>query len=242
MTCADVMTSNPKYCEPGDSVARAAQIMRDEDVGPVPIVNNASEKGLVGIVTDRDLAIHVVAGGRDPNATRLEEIMSQRPVTCHPDQDAHDAMEAMSRHQIRRIPVVDDNGRLVGIIAQADLARQVDEQEIGEVLEDISRPGNNAISRVDKLSHPAQSWRGTSDMAGVLVAGGVGMALGATLMCLFDPSRGQARRERVTNAARGGYDRSVNLIGKAGRSLGRRTPQGAQTQTGQREQIRQWSS
>jgi CBS domain-containing protein len=215
------MTSNPKCCEPNDTVTRAAQTMRDQNVGPIPVVNNYNEKRLVGIVTDRDLAIHVVAAGRDPNSTRVDEVMTRRPVTCHADDDAHAAMEAMSRHQIRRIPVVDESGRIVGIVAQADLAMQVDEDQIGGVVEDISRPGRNAISRsFGVLTHSRQ---GGSDVAGALLAGGVGMALGATLMCLLDPTRGQARRGRISDAARGAYDQSANFVNKAGQTLGRRT-------------------
>lgn len=218
MTCEDVMTVNPKCCEPGESVTRAAQIMKDEDVGPIPIVNNMNEKRLLGIVTDRDIAIQVVAAGRDPNSTLIDEVMTRRPVTCHKDDDVQGAMEAMSHHQVRRVPVVDNEDRLVGIIAQADLARQVDEQEIGEVVEDISQPGHNFISRTfGRMTYPAQT-----EMAGTLIAGGLGLAMGATLMCLFDPTRGQARRERVRGAARSAYDQSASIVNKAGRALGGR--------------------
>jgi CBS domain-containing protein len=210
------MTVNPKCCEPGDSAVRAAQIMKDEDVGPVPVVNNQNEKRIVGIVTDRDLAIEVVATGRDPNSTRIEEIMTRRPVTCHRDDDAHDAMDAMSRNQVRRIPVVDDHEHLVGIIAQADLARMMDEEDVGEVVEDISQPGRNPVSRTfSRMANAGQTYYSSTPAARVLVAVGVGMATGATLMCLLDPSRGRERRERVSSAARNAYDQSASLVNKA---------------------------
>jgi CBS-domain-containing membrane protein len=195
--------------------------MKDEDVGPVPVVNNTNDKRVVGIVTDRDIALEVVAAGRDPNSTRIEEIMTRRLVTCHTDDDAHDALEAMGRHQVRRIPVVDSHDRLVGIIAQADLARQMDEVEVGEVLEDISQPARSAMGRTfGRVARTVQGFRGATETARVLVAAGVGMATGATLMCLFDPTRGRDRRARVSSAARTAYDQSTNLMNKAGRRIG----------------------
>jgi Mg/Co/Ni transporter MgtE len=114
--------------------------MRREDVGPVLVVADHFEKRLVGIVTDRDLVIKVLAEGRYADEARVDAAMSASPVTCHQDDDVRDAMRKMAAHQVRRIPVVDDNHRLVGIIAQADLARRVDEEEVGELVEDISQP------------------------------------------------------------------------------------------------------
>ena len=204
MTCADVMTANPKYCQSSDSAARAAQIMKDEDVGPVPVVNNTNDKRVVGIVTDRDLVLEVVAQGRDARTTRLDEFMSRQPVMCRETDDAQDALEAMRNNQVRRIPVVDNDDRLVGIVAQADLARHLDEEDVGEMVEDVSQPGHNSIRRgVGRIAS-----RGGIP-AGALVAG---MAVGATLMCLLDPARGQDRRARVKDAARNAYDRSAEMV------------------------------
>jgi CBS domain-containing protein len=134
------MTADPSCCVPGDSVAIAAQIMKREDVGPVLVVSDHSEKRLVGIVTDRDLVIKVLADGRSPHDARVDQAMSANPVACQEDDDVNEAMRKMSTHQVRRIPVVDDNHRLVGIIAQADLALHVDEEDVGELVEDISQP------------------------------------------------------------------------------------------------------
>jgi CBS domain-containing protein len=138
-TCSDVMTRNPVCAQPGDMVASVAQLMRDNDVGPIPIVADNDSKRLVGIVTDRDLAMNVVAEGRDPNTTRVEEVMTREVVTCRTDDDIEAALDAMSQQQLRRIPVVDENNMLVGIIAQADVATRMDQPSTtGEVVKEIS--------------------------------------------------------------------------------------------------------
>ena len=121
--------------------SRAAQIMKDDDVGSVPVVDDASAKKLVGILTDRDIVIQVVADGKNCADVKVEEIMTKNPVTCKPEEDVQNAMDRMAQHQVRRIPVVDGRGRIVGIIAQADLATRMDRPEQTEkVLEGISQP------------------------------------------------------------------------------------------------------
>jgi CBS domain-containing protein len=138
--CRDIMTEDLVYCLPADPVSKVAQLMKKEDIGPVLIVDNDQNKTLVGIVTDRDLALKVVAEGRDPKTTRVEEVMSRKLVTCHADDNIENAIKAMAQYQLRRIPVVDDNNRLVGIISQADIATRVDEPEkTGEVVKEISQ-------------------------------------------------------------------------------------------------------
>jgi CBS domain-containing protein len=133
------MTENLVYCSPNDSVARAAQLMKTEDIGPVLIVDNDQSRTLVGIVTDRDLALKVVAEGRDPNTTRVEEVMSKKLVTCRADDDVDVAMNAMAQFQLRRIPVVGENMQLLGIISQADVATRMDAPEkTAEVVKEIS--------------------------------------------------------------------------------------------------------
>jgi CBS domain-containing protein len=138
--CNEVMTKDPVYCLPNDAVARAAQLMKKENVGPIPVIENERTKKLVGIVTDRDLALKVVADGRDPKATKVEEVMTREVVTCRPEDDLQRALDAMSEHQLRRIPVVDDGNKLVGIIAQADVATRVKQsQKTAETVEGISQ-------------------------------------------------------------------------------------------------------
>ena len=141
MLCEEIMTTNPKCCVPTDSAVRAAKIMKIEDVGSVPVCSGNDLKRVVGIVTDRDLCREIVAEGRDPNGTTVESCMTLEPVSCRADEDLETALRRMEANQIRRIPVLDSNGRLVGIIAQADIATRVgNPKKTAEVVEEISRP------------------------------------------------------------------------------------------------------
>jgi CBS domain-containing protein len=140
--CRELMTDNPVCCLPGDTVERAAQLMKREDIGPVPVVENEQTKKLVGIVTDRDLAIKVVAEGRDPRQVTVEEVMTRDLVTCKPEDNLQQALDVMASYQVRRIPVVTNDGRIVGIISQADIATRLGApRETAEVVEEISQPG-----------------------------------------------------------------------------------------------------
>lgn len=127
--CSEVMTKNPICCLPSDIVSKLAQLMKSQDIGQVPIVENAQSKKLVGVVTDRDLALKIVAEGRDPKSTKAEEVMTRKVVTCHAEDDLQKALDAMSEHKLRRIPIVDNINGIVGIIAQADVATRVDQPE-----------------------------------------------------------------------------------------------------------------
>ena len=132
----DVMTPNPNAIDADKPVAHAAKMMRDEDVGLAPIVEGDR---LVGALTDRDIVTRVVAEGKDPEATSVREVASTEIVTVDPEQDLDEAVRLMAQHQVRRIPVVEEDGRLVGVVAQADVARQSDDRQTGEVVEQISR-------------------------------------------------------------------------------------------------------
>jgi CBS domain-containing protein len=131
----ELMTVKPRTVKTGDSIVDAAKLMRGEDAGIAPIVDG---ERLVGVVTDRDIAIRVVAEGKDPTTTKVEEIASENLVTVKPGQDLDDALRLMAQHQVRRIPVVEHDGKLVGIVAQADVARHADAKRTGEVVEEIS--------------------------------------------------------------------------------------------------------
>ena len=131
----DLMTSNPASCPPSASVVDAARTMAQEDVGPVPIVD---ADRLVGIVTDRDIVVRVIAEGRDPDSTTIGEIASSDLVTVQPDTDVNEALQLMAQNQVRRL-LVTEGERLVGIVAQADVARAADEEQTGEVVQDISQ-------------------------------------------------------------------------------------------------------
>ena len=138
--CRDVMTEDLVFCTPEDTVSKVAQLMKREDIGPVLIVDNERSKTLVGIVTDRDLALKVVGEGRDPQKTKVEDVMTRKLITCHADDNVENAMKAMAQYQLRRIPVVNENMKLVGIISQADVATRVDEPDkTAEVVREISQ-------------------------------------------------------------------------------------------------------
>jgi CBS domain-containing protein len=131
----EVMTSNPTSCRSQDSVTDAAKAMAKEDVGPIPVVEGDR---LVGLLTDRDIVVRVVAEGRDPQSTTVGEVASSDLATVSPDQDLDQALQLLAERRVRRLPVV-DGGRLVGIVAQADVARQGDDSTTGQVVEQISK-------------------------------------------------------------------------------------------------------
>lgn len=194
MTCSDVMTSSLRCCYPNDTVIRAAEIMRDEDVGPVPVVEPTSGR-LVGLVTDRDITIHVVARAADCGSVEVQEVMSRDLITCAVDDEYHTALEKMSRNQVRRIPVIHSDGTLAGIISQADVARYSNEQETGSVVEDIS----------DAARAPAIFPESSSSVPSILL-GAAAFTLGAACMYMLDPDRGRSRRARTR-------DKAVRLYG-----------------------------
>jgi CBS domain-containing protein len=132
------MTASVSSVSPSQSLADAAEVMKRKDVGSVPVVD---EGRLVGIVTDRDIVTRAVAEQRNPQAVRVEEIASQELVTVEPEpeQDLDEALALMARHKVRRLPVLEE-GRLVGMLAQADVALEAKEQKVGEMVEQISQP------------------------------------------------------------------------------------------------------
>jgi len=138
--CSDVMTKNPTCCLPDDSVVKAAELMKSEDIGSIPVIEDEHTKKLVGIVTDRDLALEVVAKGHNPKTTNVADVMTRRMISCHAEDDLQMALDAMSHHQLRRIPVVDHDNKIVGIISQADVATRTDQPEkTAEVVKEISQ-------------------------------------------------------------------------------------------------------
>jgi CBS domain-containing protein len=127
--CNEVMTKNPVCCLPNDMAAKVAQLMQGENIGSVPVIENEQTQKLVGIVTDRDLALKIVAKGHDAKSMKVEAVMTRQVVTCRADDDLQKALDAMAEHQLRRIPIVDNNNKVVGIIAQADVATRVNQPE-----------------------------------------------------------------------------------------------------------------
>ena len=133
----DVMTRRPRAVEAQMPVREAAQLMEAEDVGSLPIVEGGAR--LVGVVTDRDIAIRVVARGLDPDATPVGDVASRDLVTLTPEDDLDDALALMAREQVRRLPIVARGDELVGVVSQADVAQTAKEKSVGEVVEAISR-------------------------------------------------------------------------------------------------------
>ena len=142
MKIQDIMTKNPSCVTPDATVREAAQVMSRNDVGIVPVVEAKSDKRLVGVVTDRDIAIRCVAEGKD-GTCRVSDVMSaDKLATCVEDDDVDSLMEAMRTEKVRRIPIVDERGSLVGIVSQADVVRKArDGQNAERTVERISEPG-----------------------------------------------------------------------------------------------------
>ena len=130
----DVMHAGAETIRPDDTIRRAASLMQAVDIGPLPVCDG---ERIVGIITDRDIAVRAVAAGRDPS-TPVREAMSTDIVYVRADQDVDDAIELMQRHEVRRLPVI-EGGRLVGMVALADLARRTSEQRQSAALEGVSQ-------------------------------------------------------------------------------------------------------
>jgi CBS domain-containing protein len=133
----ELMSSNPCAIDADKPVAYAAKMMKDEDVGLAPVVEGDR---LVGTLTDRDIVVRVVAEGKDPQSVTVREVASTDVATVDPQQDLDEALQLMASRQVRRLPVVEEDGRLVGVLAQADIAREAKEKQTGELVEDISQP------------------------------------------------------------------------------------------------------
>jgi CBS domain-containing protein len=143
MRARELMSAQPVCCTPRDTVREAARLMKDNDCGCIPVIDSEQ---LIGTITDRDIACRCVAEGKGPD-TPVAEIMSRNPKTCSPDDEVANVELIMAEAQVRRVPVVDQRGRCIGIIAQADLAlnhHAVTEREVAQVVERISEPAHAA--------------------------------------------------------------------------------------------------
>ena len=136
----EAMTEDPRSIGASASVVEAARLMREQHIGSLPVTE---DERLVGMITDRDITMRVVAEGADLKATSVEDVFSRDLISVEPDKDLDDALQLMARHQVRRLPVV-ENGRLVGIVAQADIALRKNEKKTGELVEAISEPSEGA--------------------------------------------------------------------------------------------------
>jgi CBS domain-containing protein len=141
MKAQDIMSKNPTCVTPDTPVVEAARLMKDENIGVVPVVESTTTRRLVGVITDRDIAIRAVAEGRDGATTSVGHIMTGNVRTSTPSDTVNDVMDLMGREQVRRIPIVDDRGVLVGIIAQADIVLEAkDDKRAEKTVEQISQP------------------------------------------------------------------------------------------------------
>lgn len=147
---ADVMTRNVRTLSPSDKVVIAAKLMAEMDVGSLPVCD---ADRLVGIVTDRDIVLRAVASGRAVDDTSLDEVMTRDPQACTEDQPVEDVLESMRDAQVRRMPVVDAERHVVGLVSLGDLAVKHDQGEAGDALEGISEPAEPATERV-KTTEP----------------------------------------------------------------------------------------
>ena len=145
MKARELMTNDPACCTPDQTIREAAELMRECDCGCIPVVQDSSSRKLVGVVTDRDIAVRGAALGKGPD-TLVRDVMSLGPKCCSPDDEVETVEEIMSSEQVRRVPVVDEQGCCVGMVSQADLAlndRAASEKEVGRVVERISEPAGS---------------------------------------------------------------------------------------------------
>jgi CBS domain-containing protein len=141
MKARDIMTSDPARVTPDTKLSAAARLMKEKDVGLLPVVEADGSSKLIGLITDRDITLKHVAAGHSSDDCTVREAMSGNPTTCSPDADVDDVMKTMGSEQVRRIPIVDERSNLVGIVSQADIALQVDDAtRTDRTLEQISKP------------------------------------------------------------------------------------------------------
>jgi CBS domain-containing protein len=145
MKVSDVMTPDPVCCLPTDTAEKTAKILRDHNVGSVPVVLDHKSRQLIGIITDRDLCCTVVASGLEPKATPIKRFVTTNPLTCRIDDSVDVCVNLMQVYQLRRIPVIDDEERCIGIVSQADLARHNTEKTI-ETLAEVSKSRPESFS------------------------------------------------------------------------------------------------
>ncbi len=140
MQVREIMTSNPACCTIDTSLQEVAQLMVEYDCGEIPVVENQQNLRPVGVVTDRDITIRTVARGENPLELTAGDIMSRPVATVRPTDTLEECIRVMEDNQVRRVPVCDDDGRLIGIIAQADICREAPEHEVAEVVREVSQP------------------------------------------------------------------------------------------------------
>jgi CBS domain-containing protein len=173
MRAAEIMTENPEVVTPEATLADAARKMRDLNVGIIPVVESEQNRRLRGVITDRDIAVRAVAEGMDASSTRVQDVMTSGVETCNKNDSVQDVLSLMEREQVRRVPITDREGRLVGIVAQADVATDLD-SDAG------SRRVANTLERISEPGQPRGGARGSQSRGGTQQSGG--MQAGGTSM------------------------------------------------------------
>jgi CBS domain-containing protein len=150
MKVQDIMSKTLSCCAATDTLQRAAQLMKEHDVGAIPVVNDCNERKLLGIITDRDICMKVVAQGNLTSTAKVSEAMTSTPATCRSNESIEGCESLMKRHQVRRIPVVDSSGVCVGMVSQADIALRDTPEHIKDTLAAVSqhraRPQDQAVA------------------------------------------------------------------------------------------------
>jgi CBS domain-containing protein len=138
MKVRDIMTRNPACCTPEDTLVDAARLMKINDCGAIPVIEDEENRKPAGIITDRDIVVRGLAADMDPLETTVEDCMTRSLVAVQSDEDVEECVRLMEEHQLRRILVIDNDGSVIGIVVQAQIALNVDSALAGEMVEDIS--------------------------------------------------------------------------------------------------------
>ena len=146
MKIREAMSPNPVCCLPTDSAQRVARTMCDHNVGSIPVVLDQDSRKLVGVITDRDLCCSVIANGLDPKSVTIEKFMTLNPVTCREGENLENCERLMQEHQIRRMPIVDADDHVIGILAQADLALKDNPERVSKTVAEISKTSESSAA------------------------------------------------------------------------------------------------
>ena len=140
MKIKEVMSQNPVCCLASDSAQSVARMMCERNIGSIPVVSDQQSKQLLGMITDRDLCCAVIAGGLDPKTTPIQKFITTKLITCRDGEDIDNCEKVMQEHQVRRVPVVDGQNHVIGIVSQADLALKGKPEHVSKTVAEISKP------------------------------------------------------------------------------------------------------
>lgn len=146
MKIREIMSRDPACCVLSDSAQAVAKILCDRNIGSMPVIANQQSKKLVGMITDRDLCCSVIAKGMDPKTTQIEKLLTLAPFSCREGENVEACERLMQEHQVRRIPVVDAEDCVIGIVSQADLALRDKAERVSKTVAEISKPRWSSIA------------------------------------------------------------------------------------------------